>query len=65
MSIDVTETDIDSMYNDGYDHGYAGHAKFSDNPSYLEGYYDGLQDADDEEDFTDGDYDLAWYDDED
>lgn len=44
MSVDVTETAGDEDYNDGYDDGYNGYSKRSNEPDYLQGFYDGRED---------------------
>lgn len=65
MSIDVTETDWDTRYSEGYDDGYAGHSRKSDDSAYLSGYFDGLDEAEEEEEWDDYDYDYSDYSDED
>ena len=60
MSITETETEETRMYNEGWNDGYEGNARSSEHPSYLEGFYDGLEESDD----LDGSYYGSW-DDED
>jgi len=57
MTAEIFE-DVESLYNDGYDDGYNGHIKKSGHPSYLEGYYDGQEEAEAEDDWSAYDYDF-------
>lgn len=46
MSIDL-EAESNQLYNEGFDDGYNGYDKNSNDPDYLQGYYDGLEEAED------------------
>jgi len=57
--VDIHLSDEDRLYNEGFDDGLAGRSKRSFEESYLEGYYDGLREAEecDEIEFYEDDCD--------
>jgi hypothetical protein len=54
------ELEADRRYKEGFDDGYEGNARKSEHPTYLEGWADGLAEADDDEDWDEemGDWDY-------
>lgn len=52
MSVETTMTEENKLYNEGYDDGVEGRVRKSMDPSYLEGYYDGVEEAE-ETDYDD------------
>lgn len=61
MSTDVvSQTELDRLYNKGYDDGYDGDAKAGTEPDYLQGYYDGQQEAEEADSYDDGVYSTYW-----
>lgn len=55
----MTETEADRLYQEGYDDGYEGAVRTSTDAEYLQGYYDGLNESEDEDDYYD--YDGVYY----